>query len=273
MPMFADDVDETFWFLAHRAADMSSWVRRTEVNYFWGPGGSGKDTAYILSNITLGDHDEQGYCATLNGNYFLPTPGRKDLDTALDRCKHMRSITCNEIPIHNSLDWDFMKNISEMRGSGIVSRTIYKEPERWLPMGGVTLSGNHPLKLTNQQSTDTGIIRRLNVLKLRRAVAHREDDIKETLETDKDAFRYEMFWLARKLYGYLTRLPKDVTRLLPRPPSLVQETEEVLSPSQWEVLEAWVDEKLTTSFTYSSANSEAEIMAAILSDESIRAQG
>ena len=77
-----------------------------------------------------------------------------------------------------------------------VGRTIYQLPETWMPFCGILAMGNYPTRLTSKQVKDTGIKRRLNVLRLTGVYnKDKERDVKAEIETG--VFNHELFWLFR----------------------------------------------------------------------------
>ena len=53
-----------------------------------------------------------------------------------------------------------------------------------------------------------------------------KDDVKAIIESG--AMNGEMFWLSRKCYQYLREHPTTTTRIFPRPPRVVKETDDLL---------------------------------------------
>ena len=265
MPMFKNDVDEVLWRVMHQCADICAWRRRTEFSYAHGPGNSGKDTAHILAIRFFGDRACNGLSFMVPKDYFVGRSKRADLDTTLDSCKHMRYMGNNEVPQHGFFDTDSIKPMVEMRGTGIVSRTIYEKPERWLPMGGLHLTSNHPLILSEAQCADTGLERRLNYYSmLHRFPDDAVKDIKDEIETGK--YNGEMLWIAREFYTYFNKCPPGFTRLHPRPPRIQRETEAVLNPDRLEELRAWIEEKCEPVAKYSLGTTASMIREAIKED-------
>ena len=242
LPMFTGDLDEVLWKLAHQSADICAWRRRCEFEYAYGPGSAGKDTGHLLAIQFFGDRSVGGMSFCIPKDYFIGRNKKADADTVLDSCKHMRYLGNNEVPDHLFFDADSVKPMTENRGTGIVSRTIYEKPERWLPMGGLHLSGNHPLHLSESQCKDSGIARRLNYYKLQHRFPEESmRDIKDEIESG--VYNGEMLWLAKLFYGYLIRCPEAYTRIYPRPPRFVKETDDVLNPDLLEPLRTWIEHR------------------------------
>ena len=257
LPVFDENLDELLWYLCHLAADIFVWARRTEWRYFWGPASSGKDSLSLLAITFLGDRSDNGLATVFEPTYFLGKGKRDVLDCTLDTAKAMRLVLCNEIPEHSFWDHDRVKGLVEARGTGMVSRTIYKQPERWLPCCGLQGLGNHPLQMTATQGKDTGNRRRLNVLELRHVFDESlQKDIKEEIETGK--FNKEIFHVCRLFYGYLKRLPLSSKRIEPRPPRVRSETQEVLeAQSRSMPLKDFIEDNCLPVVRYADATASA----------------
>ena len=75
---------------------------------------------------------------------------------------------------------------------------------------------------------DTGFGRRINYFKyLATDLASIDHDNVKGL-IDRGALNGEMFWLSRKFFQYLKAHPRNTTRIFPRPPRIVKETEDLL---------------------------------------------
>ena len=109
-----------------------------------GVGNSGKDTSHLLAIEYFGLRQDNGYANVLPPNCFLGRKRPGELDPALRECRRMRYIACNEIPQHDYFAFDALKPLVEQRGTGVATRTIYKRPEVWYPLGGMGLR-SHPV--------------------------------------------------------------------------------------------------------------------------------
>jgi hypothetical protein len=219
-PMFEWNMDEVLWMFMHITADVWTWERRTEWRYLHGPGATGKDTLYLLISVFLGEHATGGHSTIFTPAYFIGRQKKGDLDTILDTAKNMRVVLCNEVPDHDFFDHDRLKPLVEQRGAGLLSRTIYEKPEKWLPMCGVQFLSNHPMKATPKQGQDTGARRRANVLKLTHVFEENASkDVKANVGSG--AYNPELFWLSRLMMTYLRRCPAGFTRIHPRPPRVM----------------------------------------------------
>ena len=188
------------------AADIFCWERRTEWRYFWGDGATGKDVIGLLLVFFLGDRDDGGMSTCFESDYFLGKQQKGSLDPTLDGARSMRSVVCNEVPEHSYFNHDRAKALSEPRGSGLMSRTIYAKPERWWPCLGLQVFSNHELSISGKQGLDTGIKRRLNVLQLKHIFEENSlRDVKAEVMSGK--YNRELFFVSRLMLGYLMRCP------------------------------------------------------------------
>jgi hypothetical protein len=84
-------------------------------------------------------------------------------------------------------------------------------------MAGIQCCSNHPLVLSDEQQTDTGVKRRLCYVKMRASLLNSGKDVKALI--NRGALNPELLWLAQKFYEYLEKMPHS-TRLHPIPPIL-----------------------------------------------------
>jgi hypothetical protein len=145
----------------------------------------------------------------------------------------------NEVPKHDYINMDAIKAICEQEGVPMVSRGLYADPVPWPPMGGVSMGGNHPLALTDAQMGDSGNRRRLCYLRMRATLAESGKDVKKVINAGK--LNPELFWIAKKFYGYLQRMPHS-SRLHPIPPRVRAETKELLDQKKSISLKAWIED-------------------------------
>ncbi len=244
-PMFDWDFDELLWIMLHMTADMFCWERRTEFRYIWGDGATGKDVIGLLLLYFLGDRGEGGMSTIFDSSYFLGQEKRgAGIDTTLDQAKGMRSVICNEVPEHLYFNHDRVKALVEPRGSGILSRTIYAQPERWWPCLGLVIFSNHELTMVGTQRADTGNKRRINYLRLRHIFEESGlRDVKAELMTGK--FNQELFFVCRLLLRYLKRCSPTSRRIHPRPPRVVSETDELFAQSSAKPLKDFMEDEFT----------------------------
>lgn len=213
----------------------------------------------------LGYRDDNGYVTLFPKNYYVGYGHRKaEIDTTLDTAKHMRLIINNEVPEHVHFQADETKDACEPRGMGITSRTIYATPERWIPGGGLCMFSNHRMVLSAQQAADTGVKRRINYYRFQHAFTDKDArDVKLDIEQGK--FIKEFWWLTRQFYKYLTQHPTNVSRLLPRPPRIVEETNALLEGSVGDVVRDFIENETEPAVNYTRASDIVSIKEALAS--------
>ena len=93
-------------------------------------------------------------------------------------------------------------------------------------MCGLQLTSNYPIVLTDEQSVDTGFIRRINFSKMPRVFLPSEQkNVKGPINAGK--MNPELLWIVRRFYPYIKA--QKTSRILPRPPRIIRQTEELLS--------------------------------------------
>jgi hypothetical protein len=132
-----------------------------------------------------------------------------------------------------------------------------------MPFCGILAMGNYPTRLTAKQAKDTGVIRRLNVLRLTGVYnKDKERDVKAEIETG--VFNHELFWLFRVIVTrYLQKLPLDCDRIHPRPPDVVAETDAVFNTDKQDQIKDWVEEFTVPAASYKAASSIVDLKTAI----------
>ena len=129
-------------------------------------------------------------------------------------------------------------------------------------MCGLQLTSNHPLRLTQEQSDDTGIGRRLNVLRLRHTFDESEVDVKDLI--GNGTFNHELMWLCAYLYSnYLCRLPASGTRIVPRPPHVMQDTGLAENYSVVLTVQGWIEENTVPGDSIGVGTSSASVKSVI----------
>ena len=129
-------------------------------------------------------------------------------------------------------------------------------------MCGVLMMGNYETTLTPKQSKDTGIKRRFNVMKLRGVYTKDEEkDVKA--EITRGAYNPELFWLFRVFFSrYLSKLPVSWTRIHPRPPRLVAETNALFDTTLRDEVKDWIEEH-TSAIILAKASSAVDVKQAL----------
>ena len=131
-----------------------------------------------------------------------------------------------------------------------------------MPFCGIMAMSNYPTRLTAKQSKDTGVLRRLNVLRLTGVYSKDEErDVKAEIETG--VFNPELFWLFRVIMTrYLQKLPLNGSRIHPRPADVVAETDAVFNTDKQDQIRDWVEEFTVPSPSYKSASSIVDLKTA-----------
>ena len=250
----APDIDMVLWKFCHYAADFLIWVKRTETNYFKGPGACGKDVLIMLATYFLGDKAEDGFMTLFPSDHFTrkhkPSAG---LDPVLDSAKAARLVIINEIPEHTWYNHDGLKPLCESRGSGLVSRDLYKSPARWIPCCGIDQFSNHKQAMSVAQSKDTGVRRRTNYKELYHTFPDDvEKDVKALVETG--CFNGELMWISFKFHQYLQQCPAGSKRIHPRPQSLEDDTNALLeSATDLNEVKDWIEDNCHAVRVYKDA--------------------
>jgi hypothetical protein len=260
------DIDRLLWHLTHQSADFLIWAKRTEWRYYKGPGACGKDVLIMLVAAFLGDRSDDGFFTLFPSDTYTRFHSKSSgLDPVLDSAKSARMVVINEIGSHKFWAHDDMKALVECRGSGMVSRDLYKSPARWLPCCGVCAFSNHPLAVSQVQAKDTGALRRTNYVELHAKFPENvEKDVKAQIETLM--FNGELFWLAVKFHSFLLQCPEGSRRVHPRPPSVIEDTEKIFSMAgDFDAVGAWIEDNCQPVQRYSDASLATEVQAALAS--------
>ena len=116
------------------------------------------------------------------------------------------------------------------------------------------MMGNYPTMLSYKQTKDTGIKRRLNVKKLTGEYSKDiEKDVKA--EIGRGVYNQELFWLFRIFFTrYLNKLPVNWSKVEPRPPTMIAETDELYNTAALEQVKDWVEEYTVPAASYGKAS-------------------
>jgi hypothetical protein len=180
--------------------------------------------------------------------------------TTLEQMRGMRYLANNEVPKHDFINMDAIKALCEQEGVPMISRGLYADPVPWRPMAGVSMGGNHPLALTDAQMGDSGNRRRLCYLRMLAALADSGKDIKKIINAGK--LNAELFWIARKFYEYLQKMPHS-TRLHPIPPRVQAETKELLDQKKAIQVRAWLEQNTEAAEKIAAGTLAATIRAVV----------
>ena len=262
MPIYNMNVDESLWKTLHRSADCCAWAKRCEFIYEFGKGNTGKDTNHTISQAFFGEKAKGCFGATIPPSWFTSKhePNPEAPSAILESFRSARYLANNEIPLHKWFNADAAKPMCEQEGTRMISRGLYKDPETWRAMGGVYLTSNYPIVLSEDQCEDTGTRRRLNVGELTHVFTKNDSkEMKELINTK--ALNAEVFWLSCVFREYLEQMPPKSdfgARLLPIPPRIHRETDAVLSRKAMQHLREYVETNTAPS-TFANATAIAEL--------------
>jgi len=258
LDLYVNDLDETLWKILHLSASACAWPKRCEFIYEHGQGGSGKDTWQTLCLSFFGNRAQGGYGTVIPATWFTTkhTPQPDAPSTTLNQMRGMRYLCNNEIPLHTFFNMDAMKPLCEQEGAFILSRGLYQEPEPWRCMGGVGCTGNPEMVLTETQCEDTGTERRINHSRMRASFNKKAlKDVKGPINAGE--YNGELFWIVRRFYKYIEKMPNS-TRLHPRPPRIIAETNELLSQSVVQKIKTFVESE-TDAVPFAQATHHLEL--------------
>jgi hypothetical protein len=237
---FAGSWEGVLWFLRTVARMATGNPRICEFLYLYGPGSSGKDVVMLLILAFFGGNLEN-YGCVLNGS-FLVDSGKSCKEAASPFAASTmgkRFVWASEVPKHENLQVEFMKQFAEQAGAPMTARKLYKAPTSFRPIGVICATSNFPPQVKHKD--DTGYIRRARVwqtsqtfcvhptlLTQRRA----DPNIKHQIATG--AFSAELLWLVRGLARTLLASVNPATELEPRPAFMVEVEQECLEGSSKE---------------------------------------
>jgi hypothetical protein len=240
LPIHGGSVDMVLWELLHFAADVASWEKRCEFVYRVGPGGCGKDVLVVLRTSFFGSRDQGGLSMSVPPSFFT-TRHAVNPDapsTTLESMRGMKFVVSSEVPAHSHFATDTAKALTEQQGAFMTSRGLYSSPVSWRPTAGLQMTSNHELTLSDDQMSDSGLRRRLLYVKHGAVLLDSDRDVKAQILSG--SMNPELFWLAKKFFGYLTRMPHG-TRLLPIPKQILDDTAELLEQSKAQDARVWLE--------------------------------
>jgi hypothetical protein len=227
------------WELLHFAADAASFERRCEFAYRVGPGGCGKDVLVVL-RTSFGSRDQGGLSMSVPPAFFTSKHAvNPDApSTTLESMRGMKFVVSSEVPSHSHFAVDTAKALTEQQGAFMTSRGLYSSPVSWRPTAGLQMTSNHELTLSDDQMSDTGLRRRLLYVKHSAVLLDSGRDVKAQILSG--GMNAELFWLARRFYVYLEKMPHG-TRLLPIPKQILDDTAELLEQSKAQDVRLWLE--------------------------------
>ena len=207
------------WVLRLYASAVSGDANKCMFTYFFGPGGSGKDTVVLLLTTLLGTK-RSNYTRFLKKGYFLKETSPESPSPFLCGLVGARWVVCTEIPKKVIIP-DNLKDLTECQGAELVARGLYSDPISFHPMFRLVIMSNHEFIVPNE---DTGIERRhanLTHTKLFKSNPvnqnHIQSDPTIKKRIKKGEFVHEVFALLKAFIPSLNDVPGDL--LLPLPES------------------------------------------------------
>jgi hypothetical protein len=240
LPIYSGSIDMVLWELLHFAADAASFERRCEFVYRVGPGGCGKDVLVVLRTSFFGSRDQGGLSMSVPPAFFTSRHAvNPDApSTTLESMRGMKFVVSSEVPSHSHFAVDTAKALTEQQGAFMTSRGLYSSPVSWRPTAGLQMTSNHELTLSDDQMSDTGLRRRLLYVKHTAVLLDSGRDVKAQILSG--SLNAELFWLARRFYAYLEKMPHG-TRLLPIPKQILEDTAELLEQSKAQDARVWLE--------------------------------
>jgi hypothetical protein len=261
--LYAGSVDEALWKVLHMTATACAFASRCEFIYQYGPGNSGKDTEHLLMLSFLGDGHRGGLSGVLPSNFFVGS-SKRDVEgptSVMDSMRGLRYVSNNEIPMHDCFNSDVIKGLVEAEGTPQTSRSMRENPTAWRPMAGLFLSSNHIIRISDdERNADSGLARRLNVVRMPRVFPDTDNDLKRRITAGE--MNTEVFWLARQMFPHL-RFLGSRKRLYPIPPRIRRETTDLLMGDFSRVVQLWVEENCEAVQVYRDATNISSVREAI----------
>ena len=211
--------------------------RFCELLYLWGPGSSGKDTVMMIFLKFFGE-DPHNYGVVLNGDFLVGSKGgnKEGASPFLSATQGKRLLWASEVPKHESLQLDLVKQYCEQAGAPISARKLYKGPVTFRAMGGVVTTSNYPPNL--EKAHDDGFERRLRVWESKARFTQNPTTLTEVKSDDtlkerimRGDFNSEVLWWVLGLAATLTEEVNPGTVLLPRPACML-DAEAVVKPEK-----------------------------------------
>ena len=93
-----NNVDEMLYLLQHMCRMMSAYPRLCELLYIHGAKKAGKDVIGLLLQTFFGDVDDDGFCATLPGDYFIAGTKKRSNEDSMPMIHSIRDARCVLMP-------------------------------------------------------------------------------------------------------------------------------------------------------------------------------
>ena len=180
--------------------------------------------------------DPHSYGVVLNGGFLVGGKGgnKEGASPFLSATQGKRLLWASEVPKHDGLQLDMVKQYCEQAGAPISSRKLFKAPMTFRAMGGTVATSNYPPNL--EKAHDDGFERRLRVWESKARFTHNPTTLTEVKSDDslkdritRGVFNPEVLWWVIGLTGTLTEEVNPGTVLLPRPACML-DAEAVVKP-------------------------------------------
>ena len=222
---FAGSWDGVLWLLRTVARMGTGNPRICEFLYLFGPGSSGKDVVMLIILAFFGATPDS-YGCVLNGSFLVDaSAGRVSKEAAspfLANTAGKRFVWASEVPQHQNLQVDLIKQFCEQAGAPIRPRKLFKAPMSFRPIGVICATSNFPPQVTHKD--DTGYVRRARIWQTTQTFSAKPKKLTE-IQADpnikqrivKGEFNPQMLWLLRGLVPTLSAVVNPATELEPRP--------------------------------------------------------
>jgi hypothetical protein len=144
---------EVIWVLRLFASAVAADATKTMFTYFFGPGGSGKDTVILLLTSLLGSK-KYNYSRFLKKNFFVKESAPDAPSPYLAALVGARWVVCTEVP-KGAINPDNVKDITDPQGAELLARSLYSDPVSFCPMFRLNIMSNEEF-----MTADGGVKRR-----------------------------------------------------------------------------------------------------------------
>ena len=222
---FAGSWDGVLWMLRSVSRSAGGHGRFCEFLYLYGPGSSGKDVVMLMVLTFFGEQPDN-YGCVLNGSFIVDAKGgqvnKEAASPFLAATAGKRFVWASEIPKHNNLQIDLIKQYCEQHGAPMTCRKLFKAPFSFRPIGMIFGTSNYAAVVANKD--DDGYHRRARLwqttqtfkAKPTKLTEHKADDTLKARILAGD-FNSQLVWLVRGLWPSLATDVNPGTTLLPIP--------------------------------------------------------
>jgi hypothetical protein len=244
---FAGTWDGVLWLLRSMSRCAGGSARFCEFLYMYGPGSSGKDVVMLMFLQFFGEQDENLGC-NLNGTFLVETRGASNKEGAspfLAKTQGKRFVWASEVPEHNNLQIDLIKQFCEQNGAPMTCRKLFQAPTTFRPIGMLVATSNYTVNITNKD--DDGFHRRARIwqttqtfrAKPTKETEHQADDtLKERIL--KGEFNAQLVWLLRGLWASLEHTINPGTMVAPIPEFMTEMEDISASGGSQDQLREWI---------------------------------